>query len=156
MVKAAEGTERISRSPAEILASVGGPAAPPRPPSQAATASASPAEPRFGAPASKAGAGAGAGGGGGNVHDGGGAGAGAGGSRVDDVVAQLEGPRTVSTLEKTSMDWDAYKESEGIAHSVEQFAKDGYVAKQEFLSRVDHRKFELEKAERARDRVRRR
>lgn len=60
-------------------------------------------------------------------------------------------------MEKTSADWDQFKEKEGIKASLERYSKSnqGYVDKQAFLNRVDLRQFELEKEQRARERAKR-
>ncbi|XP_077452568.1 craniofacial development protein 1 isoform X2 [Stigmatopora argus] len=54
----------------------------------------------------------------------------------------------ISTLEKSKMDWDAFKHEEGIADelAIHNRGKDGYVERKNFLERVDHRQFEMEKA----------
>lgn len=69
-------------------------------------------------------------------------------SGVDQVLASLDAPKKVSTMEKTSLDWDKFKEAEGIEDELQQYTKDGYLEKQDFLQRVDLNQFELEKAER--------
>ncbi|XP_043120172.1 craniofacial development protein 1 [Puntigrus tetrazona] len=54
----------------------------------------------------------------------------------------------MSTLEKSKMDWDAFKTEEGIADelAIHNRGKEGYVERKNFLERVDHRQFELEKS----------
>ncbi|XP_047453330.1 craniofacial development protein 1 [Mugil cephalus] len=54
----------------------------------------------------------------------------------------------MNTLEKSKMDWDAYKSEEGITDdlAIHNRGKEGYVERKNFLERVDHRQFELEKA----------
>lgn len=73
-------------------------------------------------------------------------------SGLDQVLASLDAPKKVSTMEKTSLDWDKFKEVEGIDDELQQYTKDGYLEKQDFLQRVDLKQFELEKA--ARDKKR--
>ncbi|GAB9464898.1 hypothetical protein Gpo141_00002320 [Globisporangium polare] len=73
-------------------------------------------------------------------------------SGLDQVLASLDAPKKVSTMEKTSLDWDKFKEVEGIEDELQQYTKDGYLEKQDFLQRVDLKQFELEKA--ARDKKR--
>ncbi|KAA0148179.1 hypothetical protein FNF27_03165 [Cafeteria roenbergensis] len=51
-------------------------------------------------------------------------------------AAELEGGRTLNTLEASSADWDAKKRKEGFADDVERFAKDGFVARQAFLEQA--------------------
>mmetsp|Transcript_8017 Transcript_8017/g.9195 ORF Transcript_8017/g.9195 Transcript_8017/m.9195 type:complete len:307 (+) Transcript_8017:341-1261(+) len=72
---------------------------------------------------------------------------------LDKVVNQIGEKKGISTLEKSSFDWDKYKKEKGIEEELEKYAKDGYVEKQEFLNRVDQRKFEQEKEERNRQRA---
>ncbi|DAZ96479.1 TPA: hypothetical protein N0F65_008346 [Lagenidium giganteum] len=71
---------------------------------------------------------------------------------LDQVLASLDEPKKVSTMEKTSMDWDKFKTDEGIEDELQQYTKDGYLEKQDFLTRLDHKRFEIEKAERDRQR----
>ncbi|XP_016143355.1 craniofacial development protein 1-like [Sinocyclocheilus grahami] len=54
----------------------------------------------------------------------------------------------MSTLEKSKMDWDAFKTEEGISDelAIHNRGKEGYVERKHFLERVDHRQFELEKS----------
>ncbi|TMW57112.1 hypothetical protein Poli38472_003037 [Pythium oligandrum] len=72
--------------------------------------------------------------------------------KLDDVLASFEGPKKINTIEKTSIDWDKFKEQEGIEDELKQATKDGYIEKQEFLQRMDLKRFEIEKAERERQR----
>ncbi|XP_077425717.1 craniofacial development protein 1 isoform X2 [Vanacampus margaritifer] len=53
----------------------------------------------------------------------------------------------MSTLEKSKMDWDAFKYEEGISEelAIHNRGRDGYVERKNFLERVDHRQFEMEK-----------
>jgi hypothetical protein len=53
------------------------------------------------------------------------------------------------------MDWESFKDKTGIDEELRKKAegKDAYLVKQEFLQRVDLRKFEQEKAQRERERV---
>lgn len=70
-------------------------------------------------------------------------------SALDSMVhAATTDVKNISTIEKTSLDWDTYKKKEGIEDELKQHVKDGYLEKQDFLTRVDHRKFALEKTER--------
>ncbi|KAJ0401478.1 hypothetical protein P43SY_000083 [Pythium insidiosum] len=75
--------------------------------------------------------------------------------RLDQVLAALDAPKKVSTIEKSSIDWDKFKEQEGIEDELTQYTKDGYIEKQEFLQRLDQKRFEIEKAERERERQQR-
>ena len=77
-------------------------------------------------------------------------------SGIDKMLEELNGPRTINTVEKSSMDWDKYKDEKGIAEDLEKVTKEGagYLHKQDFLNRVDLRTFELERD--AREAARRR
>ena len=82
----------------------------------------------------------------------------AGNSKIDNVLAQLAGPKSISTVKKTDDDWEKFKESDKqLQDELEKKAqgKDVFLVKQDFLNRVDHRKFELEKEERDRERAKR-
>lgn len=79
-------------------------------------------------------------------------------SKLDNVLAQLAGPTKISTVRKTNDDWEQFKESDKqLQDELEKKAqgKDAFLVKQDFLNRVDHRKFELEKEERDRERAKR-
>ncbi|KAG8437720.1 hypothetical protein GDO86_008434 [Hymenochirus boettgeri] len=53
----------------------------------------------------------------------------------------------MSTLEKSKMDWEAFKEKEGIGEelAIHNRGKDGYIERKAFLERVDYRQFERER-----------
>ncbi|CAN0162928.1 unnamed protein product, partial [Laminaria digitata] len=65
---------------------------------------------------------------------------------LDNVLAAIDGPKTISTVTKSSMDWETYKTAEGIEGDMQQATKDGkgFLNKQDFLQRCDVRKFESE------------
>jgi len=44
---------------------------------------------------------------------------------LDGVLDSIKGPKTVSTVSKSSMDWDTYKEKEGLEDELSKAAKDG-------------------------------
>eukprot|EP01029_Cantina_marsupialis_P020732 TRINITY_DN487_c1_g1_i1.p1 TRINITY_DN487_c1_g1~~TRINITY_DN487_c1_g1_i1.p1 ORF type:complete len:236 (+),score=72.53 TRINITY_DN487_c1_g1_i1:130-837(+) len=71
------------------------------------------------------------------------------------VLQTIKGTKAISTVTKTSMDWDHYKKEQGIEEELDEAIKDGYLKKMDFLSRVEGRKFEAEKELRARERMRR-
>lgn len=48
-------------------------------------------------------------------------------------------PKKLNTLEKSKMDWLGYVDQEGIKDELNLHNKDGYLKKQDFLSRVDSR-----------------
>nr|XP_057924540.1 craniofacial development protein 1 isoform X2 [Doryrhamphus excisus] len=65
------------------------------------------------------------------------------------VLSRFGGKKQkLSTLEKSKMDWDAFKSEEGITEelAIHNRGRDGYVERKNFLERVDHRQFEMEKA----------
>jgi len=72
---------------------------------------------------------------------------------LDKVVGQIGIKKGISTLEKSSFDWDKFKKEKGLEEELDKYAKDGYVEKQDFLQRVDLRQFEKEKEERNRQRA---
>nr|XP_025963177.1 craniofacial development protein 1 [Dromaius novaehollandiae] len=53
----------------------------------------------------------------------------------------------MSTLEKSKLDWENFKEEEGIGEelAIHNRGKDGYIERKAFLERVDHRQFEIER-----------
>jgi Bucentaur or craniofacial development len=79
------------------------------------------------------------------------------GGGIDSVLQQIAGPAKISTVAKTSADWDSFKTETGLEAELEKKAqgKDAFLIKQDFLSRVDNRTFELEKGERDRERAKR-
>ena len=50
--------------------------------------------------------------------------------------------KNISTMQKTSLEWDTFKSKQGIGDELERYTKNGYLAKQDFLGRVDLRQFE--------------
>ncbi|XP_036400159.1 craniofacial development protein 1 [Megalops cyprinoides] len=64
------------------------------------------------------------------------------------VLNRISGKKQkMSTLEKSRLDWDAFKTEEGITDELATHnrGKEGYIERKNFLERVDHRQFELEK-----------
>jgi hypothetical protein len=76
---------------------------------------------------------------------------------VDQLLQSLAKTNKTTTVAKTSHDWENFKDQTGLADKLESKAesKDSYLKKQEFLSRVDQRKFELERKERDGERSKR-
>jgi hypothetical protein len=68
-------------------------------------------------------------------------------SGISKVLADIKGPKAVSTVAKSSMDWDNYKEEEGINDELSKVTKDGQglLGKRDFLNRCDTRAFEQER-----------
>lgn len=46
-------------------------------------------------------------------------------STIDKALEALKGPKAVSTVTKSSQDWENYKEQEGIGDELAAAAKDG-------------------------------
>eukprot|EP00547_Thalassionema_nitzschioides_P013593 CAMPEP_0194250938 /NCGR_PEP_ID=MMETSP0158-20130606/24186_1 /TAXON_ID=33649 /ORGANISM="Thalassionema nitzschioides, Strain L26-B" /LENGTH=254 /DNA_ID=CAMNT_0038987895 /DNA_START=12 /DNA_END=776 /DNA_ORIENTATION=+ len=69
---------------------------------------------------------------------------------IDSLLQELNGPSKLSTVAKTSSDWDTFKTDTGMEEELEQKAqgKEAYLHKQDFLNRVDHRRFAEEKQKR--------
>lgn len=68
---------------------------------------------------------------------------------IGNILGNIGGKKAkMSTLEKSKMDWDAFKSEEGITEelAIHNRGREGYVERTKFLERVDHRQFELEKA----------
>ncbi|XP_062607201.1 craniofacial development protein 1-like [Saccostrea cucullata] len=53
----------------------------------------------------------------------------------------------ISTLEKSKLDWDSFKQEKGISEELQTHnrGKDGYIERMQFLNRADQRQFEIEK-----------
>lgn len=67
---------------------------------------------------------------------------------LDYLITKMHGPKSISTVEKSSYDWDNFKESNKLEEELVNATKDGYLDKKDFLNRVDARRFEQERAER--------
>ncbi|XP_035012950.1 craniofacial development protein 1 [Hippoglossus stenolepis] len=68
---------------------------------------------------------------------------------MSSLLSRIGGKKQkMSTLEKSKMDWDAFKSEEGITEelAIHNRGREGFVERKNFLERVDHRQFELEKA----------
>lgn len=63
------------------------------------------------------------------------------------ILGALNKKNKISTLDKTKLDWDRFKNQEGITEDLNTFnkGKDGYLERQDFLQRTDVRQFELER-----------
>jgi hypothetical protein len=66
-------------------------------------------------------------------------------SGLDAALSAITGPAKMNTVTKSSLDWDTFKDGSGMADELEQAAKDGFLAKKEFLERCDVRQFEKER-----------
>jgi hypothetical protein len=69
---------------------------------------------------------------------------------LDDILETLNNKKKMSTMGKSKLDWDRFKEKEGIAEELEQAtkSKDSYLERQDFLERANYRQFELARDER--------
>eukprot|EP01126_Amoeba_proteus_P043091 TRINITY_DN4707_c0_g1_i12.p1 TRINITY_DN4707_c0_g1~~TRINITY_DN4707_c0_g1_i12.p1 ORF type:complete len:263 (+),score=67.95 TRINITY_DN4707_c0_g1_i12:76-789(+) len=75
--------------------------------------------------------------------------------RGADVVSLLgtsKGKKKISTLQKSSLDWQNFKSKNNLDDELEQQTKDGFLERQAFLARSDLRQFEVEKQVRNTDR----
>ncbi|XP_072135621.1 craniofacial development protein 1 isoform X1 [Mobula birostris] len=69
-------------------------------------------------------------------------------SGLSNILGKIGGKKQkLSTLEKSKIDWEAFKETEGIGDelAIHNRGKEGYIERKAFLDRVDHRQFELER-----------
>lgn len=75
---------------------------------------------------------------------------------INDLVANLGKKQKLSTLNKTKLDWDMFKQEEGIADDLKNHTKNknSFVERQAFLQRTDLKQFELEKSIRDKNRTR--
>eukprot|EP00554_Chaetoceros_debilis_P010157 CAMPEP_0194106830 /NCGR_PEP_ID=MMETSP0150-20130528/6807_1 /TAXON_ID=122233 /ORGANISM="Chaetoceros debilis, Strain MM31A-1" /LENGTH=269 /DNA_ID=CAMNT_0038795083 /DNA_START=144 /DNA_END=953 /DNA_ORIENTATION=- len=74
---------------------------------------------------------------------------------IDAVLSKINGPQKITTIDKTNVDWENFKDKTGMEEELKKKAegKDAYLVKKDFLNRVDARKFEQEKTERERKRA---
>lgn len=64
---------------------------------------------------------------------------------LSSVLGQISKKPKISTLEKSKLDWESFKDQEGIHDELQNFNKDGFLEKQAFLQRTDERQFEIER-----------
>ncbi|EED90840.1 predicted protein [Thalassiosira pseudonana CCMP1335] len=81
-------------------------------------------------------------------------------SGLDSLLTEISRPEKLSTISKTSADWDLFKSKNAnsqLKEELEQKAtgKEAFLVKKDFLSRVDERRFQIEKGERDRERAKR-
>lgn len=67
------------------------------------------------------------------------------GGGIDSVLDTIKGPKAISTVTKSSMDWELYKDKEGLEDELAKAAKEGYLTRKNFLERCDYRSFEMER-----------
>lgn len=69
-------------------------------------------------------------------------------SGMSSLLGKIGGKKQkMSTLEKSKLDWENFKEEEGIGEelAIHNRGKEGYIERKAFLERVDHRQFEIER-----------
>jgi Bucentaur or craniofacial development len=84
--------------------------------------------------------------------------AGRSGGGMDQLLAEMSQSGKVTTTAKTAADWESFKATAlgpGLGDKLEEHAesKGAYLKRQDFLTRVDQRQFEKEKAEREQTRA---
>lgn len=70
------------------------------------------------------------------------------GGGMTSLLSRIGGKKPkMSTLEKSRLDWDAFKTEEGISDelAIHNRGKEGFVERKNFLERVDQRQFQLER-----------
>jgi len=74
---------------------------------------------------------------------------------IDAVLSQIKGPQKITTIDKTNIDWENFKDKTGLEEELKKKAegKDAFLVKKDFLNRVDARRFEQEKDERNKKRA---
>ncbi|KAI0236932.1 Craniofacial development protein 1 [Lamellibrachia satsuma] len=70
------------------------------------------------------------------------------GGGLGSLLGKLGKKPKISTLEKSQLDWNKFKQQEGLEEElqVHNRGKEGYLERQAFLSRADQRQYELEKS----------
>ena len=74
-------------------------------------------------------------------------------SGLSEMIDGISKKRGITTVEKSSYDWEKYKEENKLQEELQDASKAGFVEKQAFLHRVDERQFEIERSIRERERV---
>ena len=74
---------------------------------------------------------------------------------IDAVLSKINGPKKFTTIDKTNVDWETFKDKTGMEEELRKKAegKDAYLVKKDFLNRVDVRRFEQEKDDRNKKRA---
>ncbi|XP_023946672.2 uncharacterized protein LOC112052020 [Bicyclus anynana] len=69
------------------------------------------------------------------------------GGGLSDLLGQLKNKNTLSTLEKSKLDWNTYKKEEGVEDEIASInkGKSGYLDRRDFLERTDMRQYEIER-----------
>ena len=68
-------------------------------------------------------------------------------SGMSSLLGKIGAKKQMSTLEKSKLDWESFKEEEGLGEelAIHNRGKEGYIERKAFLDRVDHRQFEIER-----------
>eukprot|EP00088_Acartia_fossae_P028120 TRINITY_DN2890_c0_g1_i5.p1 TRINITY_DN2890_c0_g1~~TRINITY_DN2890_c0_g1_i5.p1 ORF type:complete len:351 (-),score=134.69 TRINITY_DN2890_c0_g1_i5:283-1335(-) len=76
------------------------------------------------------------------------------GGGLASVVGNIGKKAKMGCLDKSKLDWNQFVQEEGIKEDLASFnrGKDGFVERQMFLERADHRQFEIEKSIREKNR----
>jgi len=69
---------------------------------------------------------------------------------IDAVLSKIKGPQKFTTIDKTNVDWENFKDKTGMEEELKKKAEgnDAYLVKKDFLNRVDTRRFEQERDDR--------
>lgn len=65
---------------------------------------------------------------------------------VGDVVASIDSKKSISTLDKSSTDWDSFKAANALGEELAHAQAKGFVDKQQFLARTEAREAVAAKA----------
>jgi len=69
------------------------------------------------------------------------------GTNLDALMDKITNAKSISTVDKSRKDWTEFKQKEGIEDDLKNAAKDGYLAKQDFLLRSEERQHDKYKQE---------
>lgn len=64
-------------------------------------------------------------------------------SSLDSVLDKLKGPKLISTITKSSIDWDNFKGEEGLEDDLAAAAKDGLVLIEELIAQLYCHRFSV-------------
>lgn len=71
-------------------------------------------------------------------------------SGLSSILTQMSKKATMSTISKSQLDWEGYKQNAGIEEDLKNHNKDGYLEKVGFMQRAEMREHELKLAARER------
>lgn len=58
---------------------------------------------------------------------------------LDQVLSEVRKPKSLSSLSKSTLDWEKFKEANKLEDSLSQNRKDGYIGKSSFLAKAKER-----------------